>query len=149
MCHRPTTASSWSQCKQSSMPVNLALILISRARISLRRLIPASVHFSPVFSPYPVHLSHFASFHRRRTSTAIMPPKRKSVAAPSATESTATPTKRMRNSVAATPASAPAAPQVSADGTGADRYRSVVDSPRPHSCRADRLYIGRSHSSDW
>ncbi|KAJ6055350.1 hypothetical protein N7499_006386 [Penicillium canescens] len=41
-----------------------------------------------------------------------MPPKRKSVAATSANEGTATPAKRIRNSVAATPASAPAAPQV-------------------------------------
>jgi hypothetical protein len=50
--------------------------------------------------------------------TAIMPPKRKSVAATSANEGTATPAKRMRNSVAATPASAPAAPQVSASCRG-------------------------------
>ncbi|KAJ5748796.1 uncharacterized protein N7511_010492 [Penicillium nucicola] len=79
-----------------------------------------------------------------------MPPKRKSVAASSATESIATPAKRMRNSVAATPASAPAAPPVDVTpqtgekrGRGRPRKYPEGETPKPPASDGPKRGRGR------
>ncbi|KAJ5294177.1 hypothetical protein PENANT_c028G06149 [Penicillium antarcticum] len=78
-----------------------------------------------------------------------MPPKRKPVTAPSATEGTATPAKRMRNSVIATPASAPAAqvevtPQTGEKrGRGRPRKYPEGETPKPPASDGPKRGRGR------